>query len=131
MDKKSRRRDLGKERFWRKALRRRERNGLTVRAFCREEGLTESAYYFWRSELRKRDGDRGSSSARRRDCRRVPQQVRRSPTFASVTVADAVFADQTTPIEIVLGGDVRVRVGRGFDPRALREVLGVLEAGAC
>ena len=131
MGKKGRGRDVGKERFWRKLLRGREQSGLTVRAFCRQEGLTESAYYFWRSELRRRDGHGSSPATLAQKHRDALPQVQRRSTFAAVTVADAAGAAETMPIEIVLRDGVRVRVGPVFDARALREILGVLEAGPC
>ncbi len=48
-------RDLKRERFWRAALRRQQRSGLTARGSCREERLAETAYYYWRKELARRD----------------------------------------------------------------------------
>ena len=41
----NKRRDAGKERFWREVLKRQAASGLSVRAFCRRESLTESAFY--------------------------------------------------------------------------------------
>lgn len=49
-------RDLEKENFWRGALARQADSGLPVRAFCRQEQLTESAFYAWRRTLAERDG---------------------------------------------------------------------------
>ena len=57
-------RDLEKEREWRERMRRRERSGESVRAFCRREDLRESAFYAWRREL-----------ARRRQATSVKKQV--------------------------------------------------------
>jgi len=34
-------RDAAKEQFWSDAIQRREQSGLTIREFCRREGLTE------------------------------------------------------------------------------------------
>ena len=41
-------RDLAKERFWRRALRQWQRSGLSVRAYCAEHDLTEALFYAWR-----------------------------------------------------------------------------------
>ena len=54
MAKKTKRHDGGKEEFWNKAIQTRERGGLTIRAFCEREGLTESSYHFWRRQLIER-----------------------------------------------------------------------------
>jgi len=49
-----------RERRWRETFERFARSGLNVRAFCRQESLPESAFYFWRRELARRDGERPS-----------------------------------------------------------------------
>ena len=48
-------RDPRREPFWRRTFRSWQAGGLGVRAFCAERGLAESAFYFWRQELRRRD----------------------------------------------------------------------------
>ena len=48
-------RDPQREQFWRRTFRSWEAGRLGVRAFCAERGLAESAFYFWRQELRRRD----------------------------------------------------------------------------
>jgi hypothetical protein len=49
------RRDPSRERLWRETVEAQARSGQAVREFCRERGLAESAFYFWRRELRHRD----------------------------------------------------------------------------
>ena len=85
MAKKTKRRDGGKEGFWRKAIETRERSGLTIRAFCKREGLTESAYQFWRRELIKR-GRISQPVRRRRRTRTDGEGAESGPTFASLIV---------------------------------------------
>ena len=51
----NKRRDADKERFWRGALTRQAASGPGVRAFCRREKLTESAFYFWKRTISQRD----------------------------------------------------------------------------
>jgi hypothetical protein len=41
--------------FWRVVLRKQRRSGLTARAFCRQEQLSEASYYAWRREIARRD----------------------------------------------------------------------------
>lgn len=55
----SERRVVGRERFWREVLDHFSASGLSIRAFCRREGLAESAFYAWRRELRLRDDKSG------------------------------------------------------------------------
>ncbi|HZZ70664.1 MAG TPA: hypothetical protein VFE24_00305 [Pirellulales bacterium] len=44
-------RDAAKERFWRDVLKRFAASGLSVRTFCRDEKLAESAFYAWRRKV--------------------------------------------------------------------------------
>jgi hypothetical protein len=69
-------RDPAKERFWRTTFSAWRTSGASVRAFCTRRGLTETAFYFWRTELRRRDGERAVRPA--------------TSTFVPVTVLPAV-----------------------------------------
>jgi hypothetical protein len=69
-------RDPARERYWRQILSAWRASGLSVRAFCDRRDLTETAFYFWRNELRKRDGERASKLAF------VPVSVVPAPTTA-------------------------------------------------
>jgi transposase-like protein len=40
---------------WREILGRQAVSGLSVRAFCRQEGIGEPSFYFWRRAIRTRD----------------------------------------------------------------------------
>ena len=48
-------RDPEKEAFWRMVVQEQQKSDLSIRNFCRTEGLTESLFYAWRRELRHRD----------------------------------------------------------------------------
>jgi hypothetical protein len=54
-------RDPKRERFWRKALARRTRSGLTVAEFCAQEGLAASTYHHWQREIARRDAQRSEA----------------------------------------------------------------------
>jgi transposase len=102
-------RDLHKERQWRQYLRHWQASGLSVQAFCDRRGLTAATFYAWRRELRRRDAA--------------------CTTFVPVHVAPDQVPAQTAGIEVVLGGGRRLRIGPGFDPATLRQLLAVLEEG--
>jgi len=55
------------QRYWEEVVRRWQEGGQAVRAFCRAEGLRESAFYFWRRELARRKEQR---KGRRRELRK-------------------------------------------------------------
>jgi transposase len=52
----NKRRDAEKETFWREVVQRHAASGVSVRAFCREQQLIESAFYAWRRTIAERDG---------------------------------------------------------------------------
>ena len=69
-------RDKGREARWRRIVDQHARSGLTIRQFCRDNDLTESAFYFWRRELQRRDRQR--PQRRRRPVRQGQDRQRGS-----------------------------------------------------
>ena len=108
-------RNPAKEQFWRQTLARQRASGLSIRAFCEREGLSEASYYQWRRELVRRD--RFPRPARQRQRAFVPVRI----------IPDADRRHARGLIEIVLGGGRRIRVSEGFAPQTLAEVVAVLE----
>jgi transposase-like protein len=106
--------DRDKEAFWRKMVREQKRSGVSIRAFCRERGAPESAFYFWRRELERRQAKRTTATA-----------------FVPVRVTEDAAAPAGGRIEIVLGRGRRVQVAGPVDRQALADVVAVLEADAC
>ena len=101
-----------KERFWRMQVRRWRTSGLSVRAFCAEQGLSEPSFYAWRRTLAGR-----AATA-------IP--------FVSVTVTPevntATGADGSAgAVELVLGGGRRLCIWPGFDGPTLTRLLTLLE----
>ena len=56
-------RDLRLEAKWCDLVTRQPKSGLSIRAFCRQEQVTEPAYYAWRRELRLRGQERAGTPA--------------------------------------------------------------------
>jgi hypothetical protein len=120
-----------KERFWRSMVKRQRQGGATVRAFCREQGISEPSFYAWRKELQRRDGERsigvgsvagaGCVAAGESEGRLIPVEViggRRKGE--SVSDGDA----RNQPLEVGTPGGFTLR----FDPDTRPEtVLGLLE----
>jgi transposase-like protein len=50
------RRNSKREQIWRVTMSRWRASGLSIPAFCQRHALTPSAFYYWRRELRERDG---------------------------------------------------------------------------
>ena len=49
------------EATWGERVSRQQVSGLSIREFCRREELKESAFYFWKRELKRRAGEHQSS----------------------------------------------------------------------
>jgi hypothetical protein len=130
-----RRVDEVKQELWRKRVEDQARSGLTIREFCRREGLSEPGFYGWRRELVRRDAAASQSRPLEAEPSSGPEaDGRRAVRFARVIVSDrprrkdeAASSREDDRIEIETAGGRRIRVGRGFDPAALREVLAVVE----
>ena len=65
MAKRVRRSDPTKERYWRGVVRGHGGSGQSVREYCRQAGVKESAFYWWRKELARRSETRKIARSRR------------------------------------------------------------------
>jgi transposase len=124
-------RDPVKEQFWRRALAKQARCGLSVRAYCQREGLKTWNFNWWHQELARRD--RECASVLTNGHNTSSTELARTSGFLPVRVVpDAAPPTlEMAQIEIVLPAGPIVRVTRGFDPQALNTVLSVLEARRC
>jgi hypothetical protein len=94
---------IGSERYVNRIL----RSGKSVAAFCREQKLRASHFYWWKKRLQENP-----------TARFVEVQVAESPAN--------VAGDSR--IEVLLQNGRRLMVGRGFDPEHVRGLLAVVEA---
>jgi transposase-like protein len=142
MKKRIRHGDPQRQRYWEEMVRRCREGGQSVRAFCRAEGLRESAFYFWRRELMRRsqlDAGRDSPSQKPvlRSSKRSPPRHVPAPSFLPMHLAERRAAETVHGVEIILGQGrapaerVAVRVQAGFDRQTLVDVLAVLEGRPC
>jgi len=122
------RRDADKERFWQGCVKQWRESGLSVRAFCRREALSEPSFYAWRRELARR----GSSAPRSQQSSRAqPRRAAKRGGFVPLEVVAARLAAPAARIEIILPRGRRLRVRPGFDRATLETVLDVLERRPC
>ena len=105
-----RQRDGKRERFWRRALRRREKSGLTIVEFCEREDLSPTTYHFWRREIQRRDAEA------------PPPHTDHNPRATLVPV-HVVDDEKAAPIEIVAGNGLVVRVSEQATTEHVRRVL--------
>jgi hypothetical protein len=56
-------RDSRREETWREVMADFRASGQTVREFCVQRRLVESAFYYWQRELQRRDAERAPSAS--------------------------------------------------------------------
>ena len=90
---------------WRERIAEQERSGLSVKQFCKEQGLTECSFYAWRKRLRGQ-----------------------GPVRFALVERGAVRQEPATEasLELVLATGERLRIGAGVDAATLRTVLEAL-----
>jgi transposase len=110
-------RDAAKERYWRGVVQRHAASGLGVRAFCRQQGLAESAFYAWRRTIQQRD-----AAARSESKATLPNDAQ---AFVPVVVTGA---PREPNIVMELAGGRVLRVQPPVSPGWLAELLHALEA---
>ena len=90
---------------WAERIAAQQRSGMSVKQFCKEQGLTEYSFYAWRKRLLE------------------PGPVR----FALVErSARRQGGSAEPPLELVLATGERLRISPGVDITTLRAVLDVL-----
>ena len=99
-------RDPHREQLWRRTFLAWQSSGQSIRAFCEDRELNQSAFYFWRKELRKRDSEA-------------------QPTFVPVTVVPT----PTATIEVRCPSG-HVVVVAGSDESMLRSLFAALQPEA-
>ena len=122
-------RNSKKEQEWRERVQRWQQSGESVRAFCRREGLHESAFFAWRRELTRRGQERQAVRTERKQVK--PSTSAKPIRFFPVQVALENRTGDPGGVEILLDAGRAIRVRPGFDRRTLAEVLAILEASPC
>ena len=92
---------------WAERIAAQRRGGLSVKQFCKEQGLSEYSFYAWRKRLQEAGPVRFAL---------VDRKPRRQEGAAEAA------------LELVLATGERLRIGAGVDAAALRTVLDVLRA---
>ena len=93
-----------KPKYWGKLIGEQEAGGQKVRAFCRERGIGEASFYYWRKRLRKSD----------------------TVQFALLETTPADTDSGASSLELVLTSGERLRIGGQVDADTLRMVLEVV-----
>jgi len=103
--------------FWQMAIETWQASGLSVRQFCKQEGLSEPAFYSWRKKLIKVD---------------EPEQDKQKDQGSSAFIKVSMPSEQSGGLELVLSSGNTLRINPGINSEALTTVLSVLrEVGLC
>jgi hypothetical protein len=115
-ERKGKARDPERETRWRKVLTAWEGSGQSIRGYCREHGITEASFYFWRRELRLREAE----AAQRSTAAFVPVRLKAETPAGCVP----------NMIELMFNGlTLRVPAHTGTD--RIRELVAALDGESC
>lgn len=122
--------EAAKNRYWRAedaevVLAALAESQLSVAAFSREHGLSAARVQRWRERLRE------SEPRSRRSPRRLTAGPNPSLRFHPVRVMDlraSSVSSRESEVELLLAGDRRIVVRRGFDAELLQELVRVVES---
>jgi hypothetical protein len=120
-------RNGGKEQFWRNVLRRQAASGLSVRAFCQQEKLTEATLYWWRRTIAERD----AAVKRGRGAKPSPASspikgAKRTPSFVPAVVKGE--ASQGGAITLALTGGCVLRLPASIPAERLADLVLAIDA---
>jgi hypothetical protein len=90
-----------KPKYWGKLIAEQEAGRQKIGPFCRERGISEPSFYYWRNRLRK------STPVR----------------FALLETAPAATSRPACTLELVLRNGERLRIGGKVDTATLRTVV--------
>jgi hypothetical protein len=91
---------------WRTRISAQEQSGISVKQFCKQQGITEQSFYYWR--------------------KRLPTTT--SMRFALVEAEPRRGTAEHAAMELVLTTGERLRISAGVDAATLRQVLEALRA---
>ena len=157
----AKRRDPKLEEYWRSQVRRHGRSGVSVREFCREEGLVEHSFHSWRREIQKRDAEREAASllppigndeglrgsadecwaSGAMGCASAPSRATGTaetmgaaaggPRFTELLLAGDQWTLQVDEVEVRLRGGSVIRFRGGCPVEVIERVIASLEGNAC
>jgi len=139
---KSSQQDPNREAFWRATIQQQRQSGLTIREFCRQRKLSESAWHRWKSKFARRDEQPVNETPKKKT---ISQQNNHSvPTFIPVALDPAAMRPpqinqpqveqpqvEQPQVEILYAGGTTVRIASGCDEQTVVTILQVLGNSTC
>lgn len=126
------RRSTDKRDFWQLVFQEYANSGLSIRAFCEREGLSEPSFYAWRKRMTANEtvGSATASDDVAVDRRLIPVRI------VAEDQSETVVKQSSTPMEIRTPSGYTLRLDENVEIRRLSELLDVLvsvqgEAAPC
>ena len=104
--------DTEQHQFWQMVLETFKSSGLSVRKFCKQEGMSGPAFYFWRKKLTETNEPKAANP----------------PAFIKISMPK----DNPAPLELVLSSGNTLRVNFCTDSKTLSNIISILRReGLC
>ena len=125
----SQREGLERRAYWDGVIQQQAASGLSISAFCREHGVAEGSFFYWRRKLTEGQPQAvaGAESEKSRAGRSVHKTTAK---FVPVEIP-APTGSTRANCEVVLPNGCRVIVPTQCDAGLLREILDALGNQAC
>jgi transposase len=109
--------DQDQRKFWQMAIETWQASGLSVRQFCKQEGLSEPSFYSWRKRLAKVV---------------EPEADNRAINSAEPFIQVSLQQEKSSCMELMFSSGHMLRINPGIDNKTLTVVLSAIcEAGLC
>lgn len=114
---KERKNDNEQQQFWEMVIDTWQSSDLSVRQFCKQEGLSEPSFYSWRKKLAKCD---------------KPEDGKVKEPAPSDFIAISLPDSHSAGLELILSSGNTLRITPATDSKTLASVISALqEAGLC
>ena len=106
--------DTGQRQFWEMVFETFENSDLSIRKFCKKEGLSEWAFYNWRRKLNKSNKANSTKAITDKSDK---------PSFVEVSLPD----NKPAAVELVLRSGNTLKINSRTDKKTLSNTLSVLK----
>jgi transposase-like protein len=119
-------RSAEKSEFWKLVVAEWQESEISVREFCKNNGLSEPSFYYWRRELKKRENE-ADGGALQRVSKKPSKDIGQTPVFIPISLKPETGPQPEAQSDIeVIVGQHSVRIQPGFDSETLSRVLAVI-----
>ncbi len=125
----NRRRSAEKEVVWRRHLEQHAGSGQSIRAYCRDHGVSEPSFYVWRREIFRRDQEQDSAAADSRASRSAGANSGMGGLIAVDVVGE--LPSRSLTMEVALPSGVVIRLREDVSTGTLCRVLTAIGIHEC